>query len=82
MLNIYYVHQSYNRGYDTYDGFICAASSENEARLMTPDDVYDSLDDCTHTWTNVLSEIKVDCIGVADPRYTEKQVILASFNAG
>ena len=35
-----------------------------------------------HEWTNNINNIEVELIGVADPKYTEPQIISASFNAG
>lgn len=37
MLNLYLISQTVNNGYDTYDSAVVAAASEEEARLIYPD---------------------------------------------
>jgi hypothetical protein len=37
MLNLYLISQSVNNDYDTYDSAVVAAASEEEARLIYPD---------------------------------------------
>lgn len=94
-MNIYLLTQDTNNGYDTYDGMVVYANSEEEARLCTPE-VYDYDDEDGYKsrkfrkWTEP-ENVKVRCIGVAnehlyvtDSLGFEKpaNVVLASFNAG
>ena len=92
-MNLYLVSQNENDGYDTFDSFICAAESEQNAREIHPFgyqdkdcDEYSEEDDnwfYDDTWVSKdkIGKVKVKQIGVADPSIP-KGVILASFNAG
>lgn len=94
-MNIYKVSQNINDGYDTYDSFVVASNTADEAKYTNPsDDVFwndgrwvrknpyngDIEDHDTFTWCHP-DHVKVEIIGVTD-LYNEKIVILTSFNAG
>lgn len=89
-MNIYYIEQSENNGYDTYDSAVVAAESEDAARLFHPNgDLYeenperefDRWDYQYGSWASHPSKVSVELIGVAKDGQ-EAGVILASFNAG
>jgi len=78
-MNLYYVSQEYD-GYETYDGFVVACETEEDARNTHPQEGRVFGKDC-FTWCQTPSEVDVKFIGVAGEE-TKKGVILASFNAG
>ena len=96
-MNIYKVSQSINNDYDTYDSFICYASTEEEARKMYPSNYEPTKWDedtkkhipCSwldpeftyNEWANKLDQVKVKYIGTTIEN-KQSAVILASFNAG
>lgn len=80
MKKLYYVSQSDNSGYDTYDGFICCAESLEEARNMTPYDIDDSKN-MIKAWAIDMSSVDAYEIGIANDD-VEIGTVLASFNAG
>lgn len=69
--------------YDEYDGFICAADSEDEARNMQPRNVIDPEcgDSPDSAWPDPIEKLTATLIGKA-AKTVEKGVLLASFNAG
>ena len=95
-MNLYLVSQDVNNDYDTYDSFVCVADNEGDARKIHPASsdyqvvggnwcyrtelgdlqIYSNLEWC------LCEDVDVQLIGIADSKYTEEQVILASFNAG
>ena len=77
-MNIYLVEQAENRGYDTYDSFVCYAEDEQQASEMTP---YGSWEEAQHWWCSSPDLALVTLLGLAED-YNEAGVILASFNAG
>jgi hypothetical protein len=96
-MKIYKVTQEANDDYDTYDSFICAAESEEEARAMHPSgrvrydynlgywvDRYGERSDSRsylYDWTPDLGDIDVEYLGEGYPGI-KKGIILASYNAG
>lgn len=85
---IYHV-QGTASGYDTYDSFVCAAASADDARRTHPSGGY-SWDDTRRSWSpNPWSDewdasidtVTVILIGEAVPG-VEAGVICASYNAG
>jgi hypothetical protein len=89
-MNIYFISQNENRGYDTYDSAVVAAAMPRDARNIHPsfcnftwsgndwetDKGYPSFDD----WTSP-DNVNVEFIGVAKEG-TEPGVICSSYNAG
>lgn len=73
-MNIYKCSQTINKGYDTFDSFICYANNENEAKVMQPSDWNDIYEWC------LPKDVSVELIGTCEN--VEVKVILASFNAG
>lgn len=87
-MNLYKISQSVNKGYDTYDSAIVAAPDEDKARVMHPNgNKAHRLDRETRSytsqkvWVTYSSDVTVEFIGVASEK-TQREVILASFNAG
>lgn len=96
MNNIYLISQDVNCGYDTFDSAVVIAESVEEARAMHPSDYvthvkdgvwYETTTDGREyeshnsAWVKYkdIDKVKVLMIGQTD---LEKQVVLASFNAG
>ena len=79
-MNIYKVSQTQNKGYDTYDSFICYANTPEEASKMLPNDYMD-WDDNYSSWCSYPDNATITLIGSNDT-VTEPSVILSSFNAG
>jgi hypothetical protein len=73
-MNIYLLERVGRVGYDEYDGFVIAATSETEARNLC-----DSADE-GDIWDNQL-DVTCTLVGTASED-TEKGIILGSFNAG
>lgn len=82
-MNIYKVSQSDNTDYDSFDSFIAAAESEEEARDISPRGGLVDWDGNIGKWewTTKRENVEVWFVGVAKEGM-EKGVILASFNAG
>lgn len=78
-MNIYLLKQSDNNGYDTYDGVVVAAESEEEARKISPS--HFGFDPDRKDWANCPENVRVELIGEAFSD-TPRGVILASHNAG
>jgi hypothetical protein len=70
---LYLLSQNVNTGYDTYDGVIVCAESEEKARHI-------EVGDPEYTWARP-EDIKVKEIGIANDNIKEG-VILESFHAG
>ena len=94
-MNLYHVSQDKNSDYDTYSDFVCAAETEELARLTCPnryykwhDDAYwvqyssgkESRSDYCTSWTEPKN-VKVKLIGKA-LKGTEAGIICSSFHAG
>ncbi len=76
MLNLYHIYQEGRLGYDTFEGAIVAAKSEDEARTIHPSgnqDFWKYSDD----WVKKPEDVKVEYLGKAGP-LVQKGVILAS----
>lgn len=75
-------------GYDSYDSFVVACYTEDEARNTSPGGIDMSNKDKTHScwwgWINRddISQLIVTEIGYAKEGISFRSVIIASFNAG
>jgi len=80
-MNLYLVSQTSNSSYDTYDSFVVACNSEDEARHTHPEG-YEVKDEQEYRWCDwtYADEVIVKLIGVASKGL--QGVICASFNAG
>ncbi len=74
MTNIYLVTQSVNRGYDTYDSFVCVAKTLQEASKMLPSKYPEE-------WAK-SEEVTVYKVGTNTQSNKQSRIILASYNAG
>jgi hypothetical protein len=97
-MNIYKVEQDLNRGYDTYDSFVCIAKTEQEARETSPSPYVTHHKDGswygTYTkggeykiWGNdwvSFDQINQLKVSLIGVAYEDqkKGVVIASFNAG
>ncbi len=94
-MNLYRLTQEVNNDYDTYDSCIVAAKTEDEARLIHPDEDITLCDEkgfyitypniskksyCNCAWCKP-QDVKVELLGIAD-KTVSQGVVLASFNAG
>ena len=77
---IYYLTQNTNRGYDTYDSCVVAATSKRGAQKIRPDDSTWEKDHY-NSWADTPEQVNVEYLGIAKEG-TKTGVILASFNAG
>lgn len=78
-MNLYWISQDVNNGYDTYSDAVVAAESEAIAKTIHPDGSMDVVA-AVGCWTNI-ENVKVQLIGTA-VKGTERGVIFASFHAG
>ena len=86
-MNIYWIYQTRNLNYDTYDSAIVCAKNEDDARLIHPDN-NNRWNPETKNWTpyqwdrtwTLPYNVSVSYIGIAAPNIREG-VVLASFNA-
>lgn len=85
-MKLYFISQSDNNGYDTYDSAVVAAESEMKAAKIHPGSDKEYFN--AHSdwgiyggWANSYKSVDVVYIGEAAPNM-ESGVILASFNAG
>lgn len=78
-MNIYLLTQNTNRWYDTYDGCVVTAESEEEARLILPRS-YMKWDSYNWAWADKPEQVMVQCLWKAN-KWTAGCVILGSFNA-
>lgn len=79
-MKLWLISQDENTGYDTYDGAVVAAETEDEARMIIPGgDTWD--DPIRYSWCSTPDKVTVKLIGVAEPG-TPAGVVLSSFNAG
>lgn len=84
-MKLWLISQTVNDGYDTYDGAVVAAETEDVARHVHPRDPYNIgawwiNDHAMDTWAHP-KDVSATYIGEAKPD-TVHSVILASFNAG
>jgi hypothetical protein len=77
-MNIYFLSQSDNRGYDTYDSCVVYAESDDAARLITPSEFAEF---GGGMWASCPENVNVLYLGVATLSM-RAGIILASFNAG
>jgi hypothetical protein len=76
-MKLYLISQYANRGYDTYDGCVVTANSEEEARNIHPNDNWGRRE-----WCSSPAEVDVQYLGEAADDLTFSGIILSSFNAG
>ena len=79
-MNIYLLEQNINRGYDTYDSFVCIAKTEEEAKNTMPSEEL-KWGAAYSPWANRPSDVKAIKIGTADSAVTAG-IVCSSFNAG
>tara|TARA_R110002020_G_C15830035_1_gene734090 strand:- start:180 stop:419 length:240 start_codon:yes stop_codon:yes gene_type:complete len=79
-MNIYLCSQWENRGYDTYDSFVCVANSEDEARSTLPSSYFD-WDENPRDWCESPDKVDVTLLGKANEDQVAG-VICSSYNAG
>lgn len=88
-MKIFKISQNENNGYDTYDSAVVIAESEDEARLMHPnDDPQDNrvtrnswIKDSFKVWCTKPEQVNVEYLGEAE--YSQSiGFICKSFNAG
>ena len=79
-MNIYFVSQSLNRDYDTYDAMVIVANTKKEAMEMSMKKGNSSsfYYDC---WAPI-ENLKCGCVGKYIGRIKKPFCLLASFNAG
>jgi len=84
-LKLYLVSQTENSGYDTYDSFVIACESEEEARHTIPSNgLVMTEEDWSHpysSWCSSSDSVKVTYLGIADPS-VHHGIVCSSFNAG
>ena len=92
-MKLYFISQSVNGGYDTYDGAVVCAKNEEEARDIIPgggtyskrearEKAYpDEYQYPIYDWAYNKEDVVVKYIGSAVKGF-KKSVICASFNAG
>ena len=82
-MNLYYVEQKLERGYDSYDSMVIAAETEEEARTTHPRGAPLETERryYSHSWPTLEQKdhIHVSFLGTTE---APKGVICASFNAG
>lgn len=83
-MKLYRLTQTTIRGYDTFDSCIVVANSISEAKSMHPYDGGDinSTNRYIDDWPKHPEQITAEYIGKADPKFTQPEVLCASFNAG
>ena len=84
-LKLYHISQSQNSGWDTTSDMVVCATSEDDARLVHPDD-FDLMDRDPWTyewssWCKSPDQVEVVYIGVAAPD-VKPGIVCASFHAG
>lgn len=84
-MKLWCVHQEKNRGYDTFDSFVVAAETQDEARLYHP--LRSRLDPDDPMWSEHYNcwchhrHVSVEYLGEARPGHPPG-IVIASFNAG
>lgn len=71
-----------NNDYDTYSDFVVCAESELAARMICPDGSPFVEGEDSWSWTNHLSDIKAELIGIAVKDIAAGTIICSSFHAG
>jgi hypothetical protein len=84
-LKLYLVSQTENSDYDTYDSFVVACKSEEEARHTNPSNgIVMTEEDWSYpysSWCSSSDSVKVTYLGIADPS-VHHGIVCSSFNAG
>lgn len=84
-MNLYLLRQNQNIGYDTYDSMVVAAETEEEARLIHPnqwsDNAWGKTLSFLKDWADTPDQVTVELLGVAVDGM-ESGVVISSFNAG
>lgn len=75
-MKLWLLNRTDNIGYDEYAGYVIAAETENEARLIA---AVNHADEGSEVWEGQLT-CTAECI--ADATNREAGIILESFNAG
>ena len=78
-MNLYLVTQSERTGWDAFEGFVCAATDEPEARQTHPYGSWN--DDAWGGWASKPKYVKVTLIGRAEANI-KAGIILKAFHAG
>lgn len=84
-VKLWYIHQSNNRDYDTFDSAVVAAVSEDEARYTHPDgNKWDGKQwGRSYGFADWVRPDEVQVVHIGEAKEgTEAGVICASFNAG
>lgn len=81
-MNLYLISQKENQCYETYDGAVVAAESEEEARNMNPQNglPMERLDWNAYSsvWCKSIKYVQVKYLGIAGPEI-KRGVVFASF---
>lgn len=80
-MNLYKISQSENNDYDTFDSAIVCAESEDDARLINPNETWTGGFSGFSVWCSSPEQVQVELIGKA-LNNAERGIVLASFNAG
>lgn len=80
-MKLWLLTQNVNNGYDTHDGCVVAAKTEEAARQILPGEFMEWGSNSTHSWVRTPEEVTVQLLGNA-VKGTESGLILGSFNAG
>lgn len=80
-MKLWLLSQDVNSGYDTFDSFVVACNTAEEALNSLPSDDKYVRDHPDSYWTSDHSEITVKYLGEAAPGL-QPGLICASFNAG
>lgn len=76
----------FHYGYDTFDSAIVVAKSKAAAVKIHPKAVWGPYDDpwdhCSGAWPASPDLVDAECIGTANKKQKEGEVICASFNVG
>ena len=78
-MKLWLLTQNVNNGYDTHDGCVVAAKTEEAARQILPGEFMEW--GSNHSWVRTPEEVTVQLLGNA-VKGTESGLILGSFNAG
>lgn len=81
-MNLYLLTQDTNTGYDTFDSCVVVAETEDQARLIHPEERVNWLHKHNNCWPDTPDQVQVQLIGTASPGLDAGKVLCASFNAG
>lgn len=79
-MKLWFISQTKNNDYDTYDSAVVAAESEADAKMIHPSNGRDIRTENFPTWVSDPADVQCEYIGEAKDG-TQKGVICASFNA-